>query len=151
VTRTLLPAAALVIALSLTACPSSPSTGPKAAATSRHPGCEEARRTLPAWFPRDLPLPHGTVVSQKPTVTGGFHRVWFVVPLSVRALRRYVRTKWAAAGYVLGQIAVGHGRFTVSFVKAAARGTLLAQTHCGKGKSTLYLGYLPGSPSPSSS
>jgi hypothetical protein len=158
VTKTLLPTGVLGIALCLTGCPSNPATGPTAAGTpsqtprtfSVRAGCDIGVLPKPRWFPRDLPLPKGSVNSLKLAGTGGFHRALLFVPVGIRTFHRFLSARWPAAGYVLGRIAVGHNEFSGSFVKGPARGTFDVHVDCPH-VLQLYLSYAAGSPSPSSS
>ncbi len=154
--RALLQAGALVIALSLTACPSNPTTGPHAAtsptikpAFSTGPGCDTVRSAMFGWFPHDLPLPKGTFASLKLAGSEGSHRGMLIVPLGIRRFHHFITARWTAAGYVLGRIAVGHNQFSGAFVKGPARGAFVVHVDCRR-VLQLYLGYTAGSPSPSS-
>ncbi|HEX3327953.1 MAG TPA: hypothetical protein VHV50_13255 [Actinomycetota bacterium] len=157
-TKTLLHAAVLVIALSLTACPSNPPSGPTAAATSPQarrtvsagPTCDVAERRMFRWFPHDLPLPRGTRASLGLAGSAGLHRGILIVPLSIRPFHHFISAKWPPAGYVLGRVAVGSRRFSGSFVKGPARGSFVVRVACPR-VLQLYLGYTAGSSSPSAS
>src|SRR5438477_1370203 len=62
---------------------------------SNLPRCQKRKKlAMPAWVPKDLPLPDGTFFTSRITGQGGYHEGLFVFPLSTADIAKFVLTKW---------------------------------------------------------
>ena len=98
----------------------SPSSGASSASGQRTSACRPVPAQAEAfdWLPADLPLPPGayaTADTESPSTTsapdtdaesgntGGAHRGFLVVKMTVEQFKEFVVTNWPAAGYSLGK------------------------------------------------
>lgn len=116
-------AAALVIALAVGGSRSTtkPQTLPTSGKTpALPPQCLEVppRTTTPSWYPKDLPMPAGSYVSEVPQAQGGLRRAVFTVKGSLRDFVKHALTIWPKHGWQLGRGESEPGEAEDNFIKA---------------------------------
>lgn len=77
-----------------------------------------ARVATPAWYPKDLPVPAGSYVSEVPEATAGLRRVVFAVRASLRDFVRHALTEWPKHGWTMGRGEAEPGEAEDNFLKA---------------------------------
>src|SRR2546421_2258429 len=110
----------------------SPTAFPKGTVTpsplTNLPKCKKQKKlAMPAWVPKDLPLPDGTFFTSRITGQGGYHEGLFVLPLSTVDIAKLVLKKWPKAGYMLGRGDAEPGEVEDQFAKYPGIGAFKAQ------------------------
>lgn len=112
--------------------PSGPSGGPLPGRTalptsSKTPtlpaGCLPAPKPmpLPTWYPKDLPMPEGSYVSDVPPAGAGLRRVVFTAKVTLRDFVKHALTVWPRHGWKLGRGESEPGEAEDNFLKTRDR------------------------------
>jgi hypothetical protein len=99
---------------------------------------------MPAWVPKELPLPAGTYATQLYPSLNGYDRAIFYVPGSTSDFARFVLSEWPKMGWSLGRGESEPGEVEDQFTKPPAVGAFRARDQfCSPGYTLMLLIYTP--------
>ena len=74
----------------------------------------------PSWYPKDLPMPGGSFVSEVPQAQAGLRRVIFTVNGTLRDFVKHALTVWPKQGWRMGRGEAEPGEAEDNFIKTGS-------------------------------
>ena len=101
-----------------------------------------AKIAMPAWVPKDLPLPEGTYAYRSLPDLSGYHRALFTFRIDTAEFARFVLREWPKSGWTLGRGDSELGEVEDQFSRPPAVGAFRATDHfCQPGRTDMFMLY----------